>query len=189
MAAGFSLLSLGQETDGSLISPASRAALYALKPTVGSVTLAGVISVTSAFDTLGPMARSVDDLAALTEIILDGSAKAGMPRDGFKSSLSGSWAGLRVGFLDPEIWKLPDSLCEPVDSVIAQMVRRLLPEYASAKASGLIFQKETRILRRDREDQWSRSKHNIPYRTSITSMDRDGQHNEYAFVLQWGRFH
>ena len=144
MAAGFSLLSLGQETDGSLISPASRAALYALKPTIGSVTLAGVISVTSTFDTLGTMARSVDDLAALTEIILDPSARAGIPKDGFKSRLSGSWAGLRVGFLDPDIWKLPDSLCKPVDSVTAQMVGRLLSRYASTKASGLIFQKRNR---------------------------------------------
>lgn len=144
MAAGFSLLSLGQETDGSLISPASRAALYALKPTIGSVTLAGVISVTSAFDMVGPMARSVDDLAALTEIILDPSAKVGVPRDGFKSSLSGSWTGLRVGFLDPKIWKLPDSLCEPVDSVTAQMVGRLLSRHASTKASRLIFRKRTK---------------------------------------------
>ncbi|KAF2682905.1 hypothetical protein K458DRAFT_453191 [Lentithecium fluviatile CBS 122367] len=42
VAAGFSPLSLGTETSGSLTSPASRAALYALKLTPGSVSIKGV---------------------------------------------------------------------------------------------------------------------------------------------------
>jgi len=125
VAAGFSVVYLGQETDGSLIAPASRAALFALKPTIGSVTMDNVIPVSSTFDTVGGMARSVRDLATLTEIVLDPPARAKIPEDGYLSYLTANWEGLRLGFLDPEIWKLPDSLCEPNESALTQMVRFL----------------------------------------------------------------
>lgn len=42
VAAGFSPLSLGTETSGSLATPSSRAGLYALKLTPGSVSIEGV---------------------------------------------------------------------------------------------------------------------------------------------------
>ena len=85
----------------------------------------GVISITSAFDTLGSMARSVDDVATLAETILDPCRKAKLLRDGYKSYLSRNWNGLKIGFLDPEVWKLPESLCEPNENALSQMVRSL----------------------------------------------------------------
>ena len=104
------------------MSPASRSALFSLKPTIGTVTMERTLGVSQSFDTLGGMTRSVADLAALTEIILDPIARQRLPKDGYQSFLTRSWKGVRIGFLDPLIWKLPDALCAPNENALGQMV-------------------------------------------------------------------
>jgi amidase len=61
--------SLGSETDGSITSPASCSALVGIKPTVGLVSRAGVIPISSSQDTLGPITRTVADAAAILTVI------------------------------------------------------------------------------------------------------------------------
>jgi Asp-tRNA(Asn)/Glu-tRNA(Gln) amidotransferase A subunit family amidase len=45
-------VALGSETDGSIICPSNRAALYGIKPTVGLVSRAGVIPISHTQDTV-----------------------------------------------------------------------------------------------------------------------------------------
>jgi amidase len=45
-------IALGTETDGSIICPSSRAALYGIKPTVGLVSRAGVIPISHTQDSV-----------------------------------------------------------------------------------------------------------------------------------------
>jgi len=101
-----------------------------MKPTVGLVSMAGVIPVSKSFDSVGAMARSPADLAALTEIILDESARSKLPKDGYDSFLTGKWDGLHIGFLDEKVWRLPEFLCEPNEAANTQMDS----EYHSAMA-------------------------------------------------------
>ena len=54
-------IALGTETDGSIICPAGRAALYAIKPTVGLVSRAGVIPVSHTQDTVRQYSRCSND--------------------------------------------------------------------------------------------------------------------------------
>ncbi|KAL5638946.1 hypothetical protein ACGC1H_003348 [Rhizoctonia solani] len=68
-AIGLATGSLGTETVGSLICPASYNNVVAIKPTVGLTSRAGVIPVSSRQDTVGPIARSVADAAALLTVI------------------------------------------------------------------------------------------------------------------------
>ncbi|MBC7617524.1 MAG: amidase [Candidatus Saccharibacteria bacterium] len=65
MAASLAAVAVGTETDGSIISPASIAALVGIKPTLGLVSRAGVIPIAHSQDTAGPMTRTVADAAAL----------------------------------------------------------------------------------------------------------------------------
>lgn len=65
IAAGLGVLGVGTETDGSIVSPASRNGLVGLKPTVGSVSRDGIIPISHTQDTAGPMTRTVSDAAAL----------------------------------------------------------------------------------------------------------------------------
>ncbi len=71
-AANLCTLSIGTETDGSIVSPASVNGLVGIKPTVGLWSRSGIIPISATQDTAGPMARTVKDavilLGALTGI-------------------------------------------------------------------------------------------------------------------------
>ena len=65
VAASLCAVAVGTETDGSVVSPASCNGLVGLKPTVGLLSRAGIIPISSTQDTAGPMARTVRDAALL----------------------------------------------------------------------------------------------------------------------------
>ncbi len=64
VAAGLVPLTLGTDTNGSIRVPASLCGVFGLKPTYGRVSRAGVVLFAGSFDHVGPLARSVGDLAA-----------------------------------------------------------------------------------------------------------------------------
>ena len=69
IAAGLVTLAVGTETDGSIICPASLNGCVGIKPTVGAVSRVGVVPISDAQDSPGPMARSVKDAALLLEVL------------------------------------------------------------------------------------------------------------------------
>ena len=69
VAAGLAALAIGSETDGSIISPANNCGIVGLKPTLGLVSRSGIVPISSAQDTAGPMTRTVADAAALLSVI------------------------------------------------------------------------------------------------------------------------
>lgn len=70
VTANFAVAGLGTDTCGSNRLPAGLNNLYGLRPTSGRSSRAGVIPVSSSLDAVGPMARTVKDLA----IVLDATA-------------------------------------------------------------------------------------------------------------------
>ena len=62
-------LALGSDTGGSVRLPASYTATYSLKPTYGLVSRYGLIPYANSLEQISPMARSVEDLALLLEVI------------------------------------------------------------------------------------------------------------------------
>ncbi|KAF8878099.1 amidase signature domain-containing protein [Infundibulicybe gibba] len=66
---GLAAVTLGTETDGSITCPASHNNVVGIKPTVGLTSRAGVISITSHQDSVGPMTRSVTDTAIVLSVI------------------------------------------------------------------------------------------------------------------------
>ncbi|KAF2657867.1 amidase signature enzyme [Lophiostoma macrostomum CBS 122681] len=119
VAAGFSPLSLGTETSGSLTTPASRAALYALKLTTGSVSMEGVWQVAASFDTAGGMAKSVLDLALLSDVLLRQTSPG---RKSLVNAMQKDWNGISVGFVDINLWRLPPEVRDPVPGYDEQCV-------------------------------------------------------------------
>ncbi|MFF2755273.1 amidase family protein [Psychrobacillus sp. NPDC058041] len=65
VAANFTVLSVGTETDASILSPAIQNSVVGIKPTVGLISRTGIIPFTYSQDTAGPFARNVTDAAIL----------------------------------------------------------------------------------------------------------------------------
>ncbi len=64
-AANLCALSIGTETDGSIVSPASCNSLVGIKPTLGLWSRSGIIPIAHSQDTAGPITRTVSDAAIL----------------------------------------------------------------------------------------------------------------------------
>src|SRR6266704_2762672 len=62
-------VSIGTETDGSIVCPANANGVVGIKPTVGLVSRAGVIPISHTQDTVGPHARTVADAATVLDAI------------------------------------------------------------------------------------------------------------------------
>ncbi|KIJ63570.1 hypothetical protein HYDPIDRAFT_29364 [Hydnomerulius pinastri MD-312] len=69
VAVGLAAGSLGSETTGSIVLPASRNNVVGIKPTVGLVSRTGVIPISTHQDTVGPLGRCVSDAALLLSVI------------------------------------------------------------------------------------------------------------------------
>ena len=69
VAAGFAPLGVGTDTGGSVRVPAALCGIAGLKVTHGRIPLTGVFPLAPSIDTVGPMARSVADLALLYRVM------------------------------------------------------------------------------------------------------------------------
>ncbi|UFT99169.1 amidase [Radiobacillus kanasensis] len=65
IAADFATASIGTETSGSILGPATHNSIVGIKPTVGLVSRTGIIPIAHSQDTAGPMAKTVTDAAVI----------------------------------------------------------------------------------------------------------------------------
>src|SRR5437588_12483441 len=87
-AANFATVSLGSETDGSIVCPANVNSVVGLKPTVGLVSRGGVVPISHTQDTVGPHARTVADAATALNFIV---SRTSDPRDPATSGVPLGW--------------------------------------------------------------------------------------------------
>lgn len=115
VSAGEAVLALGSDTGGSIRLPASYCGVVGLKPTYGSVSRYGLVAFASSLDQIGPLGRSVEDVANLYAVICGrdpmDATSAVREYGAFGSQISRSVKGLRIGIpkeyfgdgVDPEI--------------------------------------------------------------------------------------
>ncbi|NNE46095.1 MAG: Asp-tRNA(Asn)/Glu-tRNA(Gln) amidotransferase subunit GatA [Rhodothermales bacterium] len=115
VAAGMCNLALGSDTGGSIRQPAAFCGVVGLKPTYGRISRYGLVAYASSLDSVGPMANSVEDVAAALTVMagVDTSDSTSAPVDvpDFAPAVTRGVEGLRVGVpsefmgegLDPEI--------------------------------------------------------------------------------------
>ncbi|MCK5879121.1 MAG: amidase [Holophagae bacterium] len=85
VSANFCAISVGTETDGSIVCPSNANGVVGIKPTVGLVSRSGIIPISHSQDTAGPMARSVADAAALLSVMAGSD-----PKDPATSAIPGT---------------------------------------------------------------------------------------------------
>lgn len=91
----------GTDTGGSIRQPAALCGISGMKPTYGRISRYGMIAFASSLDQAGPMARSVEDLALLLELMSGFDPKDSTSIDAavpdYSASLNNSIDGLRIG--------------------------------------------------------------------------------------------
>jgi amidase len=95
VAANLCAVTVGSETDGSIVCPSSANGVVGIKPTVGLVSRSGIIPISHSQDTAGPICRTVADAAALL------TAMAGIdPADSATEASRGKAQPAYTKFLD-----------------------------------------------------------------------------------------
>jgi aspartyl-tRNA(Asn)/glutamyl-tRNA(Gln) amidotransferase subunit A len=94
---------LGEDTGGSVRCPAAWCGLAGLRPTWGLVSRYGVAPGVRSMDTVGPLARTVEDCALMLQAIAGHDPKDRLtsqetPPD-YRAALTGDIQGLRIGIL------------------------------------------------------------------------------------------
>jgi 1-carboxybiuret hydrolase len=122
VASGMVPLALGSDTNGSIRVPASLCGLFGLKPTYGRLSRAGTFPFVASLDHVGPLARSVCDLALGYNAMLEPDAgdPACTTRPGEPVELGSSdTSGLRIakagGYFEqngqPQAFAAVDQVC------------------------------------------------------------------------------
>ena len=101
VAARLTFAALGSDTGGSIRMPAHFCGVTGLKTTVGRISRAGAMPLSQSLDTVGPLARSVEDCALLLGLMAgadpeDPTAITG-PVPDYAAATTGSIKGLTIG--------------------------------------------------------------------------------------------
>src|SRR5438876_2090623 len=103
VAAGLCAVSLGEDTGGSVRTPASFCGVVGLRPTWSRVSRHGSFPLSWSMDTPGPLARTVEDVAWLLQAIAGYDAKDPLssraPVPEYARTLADGVRGLRVGIV------------------------------------------------------------------------------------------
>ena len=147
VAAGEVPLALGSDTNGSIRVPSSLCGLFGLKPTYGRLSRAGSFPFVDAFDHLGPIARSTEDLALSFDamqgwdpddpVCTDRPAEPTLPRllegiDGMRIAIAGDYFA-RGG--EPEAFEAVATVAKALGATRTVV----LPEAAAARAAAYVI--------------------------------------------------
>lgn len=109
LAAGMAVAALGTDTGGSVRIPAALNGVYSLRPTMGRYAQEGVTPISHTRDTVGPLARSVEDLIILDSVITGenelvpskalNTLRIGVPRSYYYENLDPEMAAAAEGVI------------------------------------------------------------------------------------------
>jgi aspartyl-tRNA(Asn)/glutamyl-tRNA(Gln) amidotransferase subunit A len=157
VAGGLVPLALGSDTNGSIRVPASLSGLFGLRPTYGRLSRSGTFPFAASFDTVGALARSVEDLAigydAMQGYDDTDPAMVRRPNEPTAGRLDRGSAGLRVAIAegyfagDVEVRQMMEAVAKAI-----KVNRRITVPYAqeARAAASLITMAEGAALHFDR---------------------------------------
>lgn len=147
VAARLTFAALGSDTGGSIRLPAHFCGVTGLKTTYGRISRAGAMPLSQSLDTVGPLARSVEDCALLLGLMAgadpeDPTAMAG-PLPDYMAATREPIKGLTIGVpkafyvddLDPEVARVLDETVAVLRSEGARIVQVELPDQRQLTAA------------------------------------------------------
>lgn len=128
VAARLTYAALGSDTGGSIRMPAHFCGVSGLKTTVGLVSRHGAMPLSHSLDTIGPLARSIEDCALLLALMAGADPRdptaATMPVPDYAAAAEGSLRGISIGIPDAfYVDDLDTDVARVLDETIATLKR------------------------------------------------------------------
>jgi aspartyl-tRNA(Asn)/glutamyl-tRNA(Gln) amidotransferase subunit A len=143
-ALGMAFLALGTDTGGSVRLPASWCGVAGLKVTPGAISAEGCFPLSWSLDSVGPLARTVADLAAAWDVLAATGTGPAIARD---PAAPTGWEGTRVGVirgdldppggLDAGVRRAVEAAIAAIEGAGARIVEIDLPGLDGVKAAQL----------------------------------------------------
>lgn len=165
VAARLTPAGIGSDTGGSVRIPAAFNGLVGLKVTFGRIGLSGTMLLSWSLDSIGPMARSVEDCALLLNALAAPDARdpttLGQPLEDFTAAVRpGSIEGMRIAipdtkqlpnFMDEGVTKAWQAAARTFESLGAAVEAVRLPDwyFDLSRPAGTIIASEAYSLHRD----------------------------------------
>lgn len=140
VADGQCIFSIGEDTGGSIRQPASLCGVAGLRPSYGRNSRYGIMPMASSLDTVGPIARTVEDIAYLMEVMAGQDVKDATTVPGsvpkYSELLDRPVKGMRVGVpkeymeqagMDPEVRAIVESKIKALERAGCEIVEVSLP--------------------------------------------------------------
>jgi len=119
-------VSIAESTGGSIEAPASFCGVIGFCPTYGRVSRYGLIDYANSFDKIGPMAKSMHDIALILEVIAGydekDSTSINKPVEKYTKYVGKDIKGMKIGLIKEYLGKGVD---EPIKKAVSLAVERL----------------------------------------------------------------
>ena len=150
-------LALGSQTSGSTLRPASYCGIHGYKPTFGSISCVGISPISRHLDHVGLLARSLEDLALLSDVLMVYDPRdemmLGSPGWNLSAGLERKDVGLpRIGFArtpaweggDPEAFETFEKFVEGLGAIVVEVALpksygELLDHHDNVMGAGLAY--------------------------------------------------
>jgi len=147
VAARLTFAALGSDTGGSIRMPAHFCGVTGLKVTWGRISRAGAMTLSQSLDTVGPLARTVEDCALLLGLMAGADPEdptaSTLPVPDYMAATRGSLKGLKIGVptafyvddLDSEVARVLDETTATLKKEGAEIVKVELPDQRQLTAA------------------------------------------------------
>jgi aspartyl-tRNA(Asn)/glutamyl-tRNA(Gln) amidotransferase subunit A len=197
LAAGMCVGSIGSDTGGSVRLPSAFCGVSGLRPSIGRISCRGSVPVSAWFDTLGPMAKRVSDVARIFTVIAghdpEDPISLDVPVPNVMAELNEPVAGMRLGIQRRWFFEDVDPATEQAMEEAIEVFRTLGVEIVDIDLGDIERSHELLAFKVLLADAYNVHKDRLETRPDDYSRDvytramlgKDVTGHEYAAALRW----
>jgi Asp-tRNA(Asn)/Glu-tRNA(Gln) amidotransferase A subunit family amidase len=154
-------IALGSQTNGSIIRPASFCGVFGFKPSFGMIPRTGVLRQSTPLDQLGVFARSMDDVAMLTQVLAGydevDSATTFLRASPHLISVAAKEPPMppKIGFVKTPVWERADDMCKDAFEEMCEMLGEDVEEIELSPSFGYVLDHHKIIMEADLAHNYS----------------------------------